>query len=134
LADPADHPNARRTVEYLDDFAAGDLAALENYYSDDVVWHVGGTHRLSRDYHGRSELFDYFDQVKKMTGGTLTLRAESVLASDEHVALFLRASGKRAGRRLDAVMVEAITVAPDGRWSEVWSMADDQSAVDEFWS
>jgi len=129
-----DHPNARRTREYLDDFAIGDLAGLQGYYSDDVVWHVSGSHRLSGDYHGKTELFDYFDQVKKLTSGTLTLRAESVLASDDHVALFLRASGKRAGRRLDTMMVEAISVGPEGTWSEVWSMAEDQAAVDEFWA
>ncbi len=130
----AEHRNARKAEEYLNDFAMGDFAALRNYYSDDVVWHVAGSHQLSGDYHGRDELFAYFDKVKKLTGGTLTLRAESILASDEHIALFVRASGKRGGKRLDAVLVEAFNVRPDGRWSEFWSMADDQREVDEFWA
>ena len=46
----AEHPNVTRTREYLDTFARGDLQGLRPFFSDDVVWHVAGSHDLSGDY------------------------------------------------------------------------------------
>ena len=129
-----EHPNVTRTRDYLDTFAQGDLEALRPYFSDDVVWHVAGSHALSGDYFGKDELIAYFHQARELSGGTLTLKPSSIMANDEHVVVMLRVSGQRNGKTLDIEMAEAFTVRPDGTWSEFWAMPDDQTSVDEFWS
>jgi ketosteroid isomerase-like protein len=107
---------------------------LGELFAEDVVWHVGGSHPLSGDKRGRRELLWYFQQVREMTGGTLQLEPESILASDEHIAMFTRVTGERNGRSLDVLMAQALTVGADGRFTEYWALADDQAAVDAFWS
>ena len=68
-----------------------------------------------------------------MTGGTLTLEPETILTSDEHTAIFMRVIGERDGKTLNVTLTEAFTIGPtaDGTSS---GRADDQDAVDAFWS
>jgi ketosteroid isomerase-like protein len=129
-----EHPGVEGARASIDAFNRGDMTALREFYADDVVWHVGGTHGLSGDYRGRDELFAYFERVRDLTGGTITLEPEAILSSEEHTAIFMKVSGERDGRVLDVTLAEAFTIGPDGRWNEFWSLADDQDAVDAFWS
>ena len=131
-----EHPGVQRAKEYVDRFTEGDRAALRDFYSDDVVWHVGGRHPLSGDYKGRDALFAYFDKVRELTGGTLRLEPESIVASDRYTAMFTRVTAQREGRDkdLDVVLAQIYRNGPDGRWSEYWAVADDQETVDAFWS
>jgi ketosteroid isomerase-like protein len=125
---------AARAQEYVDAFGKGDLDALTEYFSDNVLWHVAGKHQLSGDYRGREALFDYFAKARELSGGSLRLEPESILASDGHIAMFMRVTGERDGKQLDVLMAEVMKVAPDGKWTEFWAVADDQESVDKFWS
>jgi ketosteroid isomerase-like protein len=128
-----EHPNVGLMQRYLDTFAEGDLEGLMEFFAPDVVWHVAGAHPLAGDYRGKEQLLGYFQQAQSETAGSLKLEPDAIMASDEHIALFLRVSGERAGKRVDAEMAQAFTVDADGKLSEFWSMADDQDALDEFW-
>lgn len=130
----AEHPGVTRAREYLATYAARDMDSLREYFTDDVVWHVAGKHPLSGDYRGKDSLFDYFRRVDERTDGTITMEVEAILASDRHIAMFMHVHGEREGKRLDERMAEMFDVAPDGRWSAFWAMADDQAAVDAFWA
>ena len=130
----SEHPGVARARASIDAFNRGDMESLRDFYTEDVVWHVAGKHTLSGDYRGRDELFAYFDQARRQTGGSLRLEPEAILASDQHVAIFMRVTGNRDGKSLNATLAEAFAVGPDGRWTEFWSLADDQDAVDAFWS
>jgi ketosteroid isomerase-like protein len=123
-----------RTREFLAAFADGRLESLGDFFSEDVVWHVGGRHPLSGDYVGREALTSYFLRARDESGGSLQLTPSAILANDEHVALFLRVTGERDGRSLDIEMAEMMDVGPDGLWTSFWSMPDDQASVDAFWS
>jgi ketosteroid isomerase-like protein len=125
---------AARTREVLSAFSGGDLGALINHLTDDVVWHVGGDHPLSGDYRGRDEVRAYHDRVAELTGGTLSLEPTDVLASDRYLGIFVHAAAEADGRTLDTTMVEAVALAEDGRWREFWALAEDQPAIDEFWT
>ncbi len=122
---------ARESIELVQ---KGEFDKLRDYYTDDIVWHVGGNHPLSGDYQGKEELIGYFEQVRSQTGGTLTIEPESILAGDQHVGMFTRVTAQRDGRSFDALLAQVFRVAPDGRWCEYWALADDQDAVDRFWS
>lgn len=128
------HPNVERLQTFLDAYAAGDRDALARSLSADSVWHVGGTHRLSGDYHGRDAILDYFRTVGRETEGTLTLQPLELMANDERGAAFLQVRGERAGRTIDTTMAEAVVFGPDGTIAEFWAHASDQDAIDEFWT
>ena len=128
------HPGVERARAYLETFHNGDVDRLRDFYAEEIVWHVAGKHQLSGDYQGREALFDYFRTVRELTGNSLRLEAKSILASDRHTAMFTRVTGRRDGRSLDVVLAQVLRVGPDGRWTEYWAVADDQDAVDSFWS
>jgi uncharacterized protein len=130
----AEHPGVARARESIEAFNRGDMEALQEYYADDILWHVAGSHDLAGDYRSREALFDYFRKVREMTGGSMKLEPEAILASDTHAMVFMKVTGKRDGKSLDATLAEAFEVGPDGRFTEFWSLANDQDAVDEFWS
>jgi ketosteroid isomerase-like protein len=61
------------------------------------------------------------------------LSLEDVLVGDQNAAILLRAVGRRGGRVLYATYVVLLRFE-SGRIAEVWSMAQDQHAVDAFWA
>jgi ketosteroid isomerase-like protein len=128
------HSNVGLMQRYLDTYAEGNLEGLMEFFAPDVLWHVAGTHPLAGDYRGKDELLGYFRQARDETAGSLKLEPAAIMASDDHIALFLRVTGERAGRRVDVEMAQAFTVDDNGKLSEFWSMADDQDALDEFWA
>ncbi len=128
-----EHPGVQRARDYVQRFAEGDLDHLRDFYAEDVVWHVGGRHRLSGDYEGRDALFSYFDEVRQLTNGTLKLEPESIVASDRYTAMFTRVTAQREEKSLDVTLAQILRNGPDGRWNEYWAVSDDQDAVDAFW-
>ena len=130
----AEHPGVARARESVELYMRGDFDRLREFYADDVIWHAAGKNPLSGDYRGREELFKYFEQVRSMTEGSLKLEPTSILASDQHTAMFTRVTGEREGKRLDVMLAQAFRVDSEGRYVEYWSMADDQAAVDAFWA
>jgi ketosteroid isomerase-like protein len=70
--------NTEITVRAYAAFAGGDLAALAEFISPDVVWIVGGNNKLSGTYHGRDATFDYFGKLIDATDGTFTITVLTV--------------------------------------------------------
>ena len=130
-----EHGGVARARKFLDAFARGDGLAMGDFFTDDVAWHVAGSHPLSGDRRGKEELLGYFDELLARTGGTYALALESVLATDYHAALFTRATAVRdGGRSLDVLLAHAFAVRSDGLWREYWVCAANQDADDAFWS
>jgi uncharacterized protein len=130
------HPNARRAEAYLEAFGAGDLVAAADHFADDIVWRVGGFHPLSGVYRGKTAVLDYLRSASSLTDGSLSIDPESILASDDHLAMFVRVQGSRdgGGRTLDTNMAQIVKVGADGKWAEYWALSDDQGAIDAFWA
>ena len=124
----------RRLETWLGAYADQDRDAMAESLAEDAVWHVGGTHRLSGDYRGREAILGYFDAVRSETGDSMRLEPLEVLANGRHGAAFLRVTADRQGRRLDTVVADAFRFDEEGRIREFWAHANDQDAVDAFWS
>jgi uncharacterized protein len=126
------HPNEELIRRGYEAFLGGDLAALNDMFSDDIVWHVPGHNQLSGDYRGKDEVFGNFAKVFELTGGDFKLEIHDVLANDDHVAVLARATGKIGERSLDDNSVQLFHVK-DGKATEQWLYPGDQQATDEFW-
>ncbi len=129
-----EHPNLTKIRQALDTYNAGDRQGMREFLTPDVRWHVSGDHPLSGDYRGVDDVLGYFERVREMTEGTLRIEPTQMLADDGHAAIFMRVTARRGDRNLNVLMAEALTLDEDGRWREYWALADDQSAVDAFWS
>jgi ketosteroid isomerase-like protein len=126
-----DHPAIDQALKL---FNEGQLAEFGRVLADDVIWHVGGDHPLSGTYRGRAAVLDYLGQSRALTGDTLRLEPVDILASHDHAAIFLQATGHRAGKEMNAFLAEAVTFDADGRWAEYWALSDQQDDLDQFWN
>ena len=127
------HPNEDLVRKGYAAFGAGDMATLNELFSDDIVWHAPGRNQLSGDFHGKDEVFASFQKVAELTGGTFKLDIHTVLADDEHVVVLARATAEREGRMLDDKSVQVFHVK-DGKVTEQWLHPGDVYAGDEFWA
>jgi ketosteroid isomerase-like protein len=129
-----EHPNVQRIREALAAYNAGDPQAMRSFLSPDIRWHVSGDHPLSGDYQGVDEVLAYFDRVQDLTEGSLRIEPTQMLADDGRASIFMRVTARRADQKLDVEMAETLLLDEQGRWKEYWALADDQGAVDAFWS
>jgi ketosteroid isomerase-like protein len=128
-----EHPGAERARSFLAAYAQGDLDAVLDHFTEDVLWHVTGRHHLAGDYRGRDALRGYFETVRALTGGRLEMVEDRILASDRYTAMFSRVTGRLGERAMNVLMAQTFVPGPDGRWTEYFALADDQQAVDVFW-
>lgn len=125
---------AERCRRFVEAASNHDLDTLGALMAEDIVWHVGGNHALSGDYRGREALLRYFERVHELTGGTLRLEAEEIVADEQHAGAFVRTTMARNGQRMDVLLAELFRVGPDGTFAEFWASPNDQAAIDQFWA
>jgi ketosteroid isomerase-like protein len=130
----AEHANVGKIREALATYNAGDRDAMREFLAPDIRWHVSGDHPLSGDYEGVDEVLAYIDRVQELTEGSLRIEPTQMLADDSRASVFMRVTATRADRKLEVEMAETLLLDEQGRWTEYWALADDQAAVDAFWS
>jgi uncharacterized protein len=129
-----EHPNVQKIRDALATYNAGDRSGMRSFLAPDIRWHVSGDHPLSGDYVGVDQVLAYFDRVQELTGGSLRIEPTQMLADDGRASIFMRVTAEREDHTLDVEMAETLLLDDQGRWAEYWALADDQAAVDAFWS
>ena len=127
-----DHPNLERARAGYEAFAAGDLAAVSDLLSDDIVWHSGGNNILTGDYEGKEAVLGYFGLLMQESGGTFTNDIHDMLANDEHGVALVTVAATRGGKSLEDHVVHVFHMR-EGKMTEFWAYVEDQNAFDEFW-
>ncbi|MBV9281817.1 MAG: nuclear transport factor 2 family protein [Chloroflexi bacterium] len=127
-----EHPNVAAVWRAFEAWNAGQIEALKGTFSEDAVLRFAGNNRMSGTYRGADEVVDAL--LRANQGGGPRADVKAVLASDDHVMVFFRATGERGGKSLDVVLAEAMKFDADGKMTEVWFLANDQAAYDEYWS
>jgi ketosteroid isomerase-like protein len=112
--------------------SSGDVAALETFCRQDLVWHASGRSVHAGDHRGRDAVLGYLAGVGEDVE-RFDLELEDVLVGDTGAVMVMRARGRRGERVLDAVYLVRLRF-DEGRIAEVWSVALDQPAVDAFWA
>ena len=127
----AEHPNVARIKNVYVAFARGDLAALNDVFAEDLVWHDCGRNQTSGEYHGRDAVFGFFGKVMAVTEGSFHVDLHSALADDEHGVALLTLTASRGDRSIEINAVDVMHLR-DGKVMEVWAVPTDQCAFDEF--
>lgn len=127
-----DHPNLARAQAGYEAFAAGDLAAVGDLLSEDIVWHSGGANVLTGDYKGKEAVLGFFELLMRESGGSFRNDIHDMLANDEHGVALVINSATRGGKSFEGRVVHIFHMS-DGKMTEFWAIPEDQSRYDEFW-
>jgi hypothetical protein len=127
-----DHPNLERAHAGYEAFAAGDLAAVSDLLSDDIVWHSGGSNVLTGDYVGKEAVLGFFGLLMQESGGSFRNDVHDMLANDEHGVALVTMSATRGGESFEGRLVHVFHMS-GGKMTEFWAIPEDQSGYDEFW-
>ena len=125
--------NAARVEAGYAAFARGDLAAVEQTFDTEVVWHAQRLGVLGGDHRGWSEVAQFFGRTMELTKGTFRIEVKEILANDSSVAVIVRSSARRGDRLLDDQQVHLLHLRDD-KVVEVWQYVGDGAAVEAFWS
>jgi ketosteroid isomerase-like protein len=128
-----EHPNAQRMRDVTEAVTSGDVGAALERFSPDLVWYVPGGSSLDRVYHGHEGLRRFFGTFMERSRGTLSPRAEHVLASDDHVVIFLHITAQGDGADLDVRVAHFAAVGADG-FTRNWFLPDDVGAWNRFFT
>jgi ketosteroid isomerase-like protein len=127
---------ARRNVEIIRtlfaNMKAGDIDGVLGAMSDDTVVRVPGRTPLSGNHHGNEGVRDLFANLAALTGGSIEIWVDDVVADDRHGAVFGRMKARRGEMSIESETVVACTLNEEGYLSEVWFLYSDQRAYDEF--
>ena len=127
------HPNEDLLRRGYAAFATGDLDTVFSLFSDDIVWHNGGTNQLTGDYRGHEAVMGMFGQLIEVTGGTLQLDIHDVLVNDTHGAVLVTARAERDGQPI-AVREVNIWHLADGKATEFWVFPEDSAELNKMFA
>jgi len=95
------HPNELLIRDAYDAMGRGDGGALADLLTDTTEWIVRGDGALAGISVGPDEIFGFWKQVDRKTGGGLRLEVRDVLANDDRAVVLITARGERGGRVLN---------------------------------
>jgi ketosteroid isomerase-like protein len=126
-----EHPNAVAVRRSFEAWNSGRVDAIREYLSEGAVMHFAGNNAMSGTYRGQDAVMDALGRASQGWGPQVEV--EALLASDHHVIAFFHGS-ERDGKTLDVVTAMPMKLNAEGKITEIWFLANDQRAFDQFWS
>ena len=126
-ASPED--NRQVILDYYSAYGTGDMNAVAEFFSDDIVWHIPGQHPLAGTKEGRDEVLAFFEQL-----GRGNFRAELIaLMADENWVIDMHRgwSNLEDQSNVDTIWVLAFRIE-DGLIAEARNFSFDQASADSF--
>jgi ketosteroid isomerase-like protein len=127
-----DHPHVRLAETVWRAVSEGDAETLSEVCIEDLAWHASGRGTRSGSYRGQQAVFSFLASIGE-DAEHFDLTLEDILVSDERVCVLFHVNGLRKGRRPETSYALLFRIE-GSRLAEVWSVARDQYAVDEFWA
>jgi len=127
-----EHPNAATARRSFEAWNSGRMDVIREGFAEDAVLHFAGNNAMSGTYRGRDAVMDALSRA--MQGWGLQTEVEALLASDDHVIAFFHAISERDGKTLDLVHAMPMKFNAERKMTELWFLANDQRAYDQFWS
>jgi uncharacterized protein len=116
-------------------FGRGDLNALKDqYFDENIVWHVAGTGPLAGDYVGVAQVMAQLGRISQLSGGTIRPELHDVLVSKDHTVVLVTMHAQRAGKQPLSLNVVHIIHGENGKATEIWTHSADPAAAAQFWS
>lgn len=127
------HPNVSRFMRGTKAFNENDLKTVRELFRQDLVYRVSGRGRISGEFRGIEQYGSVLERVKELSGNTIRLQPEVVLADDRSVMVFAHVTAQRNGKTLDGYNVYLFRFDESGKIFEGRTIPVEQSLFDEFW-
>ena len=127
-----DDPSAKLAQTAWEAVAHADAETLAHLCKKDIVWHVTGRGPRSGDYRGLEAVLDHLRGLGE-DAEQFNSRLVAVMGGENRAAVIFHSTGRRCGRVLDHDYVLLFRIE-DQRIAEIWSVAFDQRAAEEFWA
>ena len=130
----ADHPNValvRRAMQAMNEMdmsqADQEMAVVEAFMADDIVWHEIGRAEPRR---GKDDLRA---EMGSMGDTTIKYELHDVVANDDHAIALGTATATRNGKTFEYRTAEIFHIR-DGKATERWAFSDDTEAILAFFA
>jgi ketosteroid isomerase-like protein len=120
------HPNQELISAAYDAFGRGDVEALGATWTDDVAWHLAGTHQLAGEHEGRDAVMAFLGRILEITGGTFRVELQNAHADDHSGYSLHKSTATRDGATIESWTVLGYRFT-DGRVSQIWTFPYDQA-------
>lgn len=108
-------------------------AAERAKIAPNIIWHVPGHNPVSGDYHG----FEEYTQLMPARMAPLArwdFELENVMVNGAYVVTTWKMQGERKGKQVSLSGAHIMRLNDQGQIVEGWGFANDQDALDEFFS
>jgi len=134
----AEHPNvaifrATEDARARNTFGPEDIGHIERFLREDVRW----ISPWGKGPASREEVIAQFGTFNQATGGTFKLDINEVFADDTHAISLVRLQADRPdrpGKHMDVKEANVFHLDANGQAYEFWGVADDQAAINNFWT
>ncbi len=125
--------NAAIVRKAYQDFAQGNIPAVFAAFDANIAWHVPGHSPLAGDYNGHDKIAEFFRRTMELSGGTLSIDVQHVLAELDLVVVLTTVHARRHG--ISASFPEVhVWRMKDGKAIEFREYQGDGQREDRFWS
>ena len=128
------HPNILRYMHALQAFNKNDLKTAKETFSENIVYRFAGRRPIAGEYRGLEQFGKALQLLKNLSGGTLTIEPQIVLADERAVMVYARVTAQREGKTLDIDQVNLYRFNKEGKIIGGQAIPVDLYAYDEFWS
>lgn len=125
------HPNLTLINDFFIAYAANDLDAIKNILSEDIKWHIPGSHPLSGTKLGVKQVLEFFQKLNKVA-----LKAEPIVmgVNDKYVIDCHRNWSSIENEENLNSMSCLLWKIENNKIVEVFNFPQDQHLVDLFFS
>ena len=117
---------------YTEALSKGNVEAVFETMSDNIVWHMGGEGPLSGIVKGKRALEERLEEFVKRSNGTFRVITNWAASNDCFVAASVVSLAEKEGEKLNDPGIDLFRIE-DGKIQEVWTFAEQQDEEDKFW-
>ena len=127
------HPNVAFVVLAHERLEAGDLAAINEMFADDIEWHEFGASPLAGVYRGRNAVMEFWKVYFTAAGAGFSQDILSISANDEYVSSIVALAGQKPGLDFSQNAIDVMRME-DGRIAEFWRYYEDLGVAESFFA
>lgn len=119
------HPNTEQIERAYEAFGRGDIQALFDLWTDDIIWHQAGDHPLAGDHTGKDQVAGFLGGLAQQTDGTFRVELQHAIADDDQGYSLHKITATKDGEDFEDWAVLGYRF-DDGRFAEIWTFEYDQ--------
>jgi ketosteroid isomerase-like protein len=112
-------------------FLKGDVAAVQDYWSENIVWYFPGRSMLAGVFHGKQDVLNHLAPAE--LGASMKLTPLAYFGDEQYGAVLYEITSSLKGKTLTETRVMVCKISNE-KVVETRIYPADQYALDDFWS